>query len=136
MPIVPVLGPVSGGKSQFVDREREDGDVTIDFTALFAALASVQRGADGRYPERTDGDPRLPFVQAVKNFALTEAIRRELNGHVTSSARHDVEPLQVRTGQEAVIIDPGRDVIEDRLRDPETGEISDECRKALERWYR
>ena len=135
MPIIPVLGPASGGKSQYIERDRDTGDVTIDFTALFAALASVTRGADGKYPERESGDPRLPFVNAVKNFALSEAVRRELDGHVTSSSRDDVRPLQVRTGQEAVIIDPGRDLIEDRIRD-ENGEISDECRRALERWYR
>lgn len=135
MPIVPVVGPAGGGKSQYIERERSPGDVLIDYTRIWAALTGARRGDDGRYPERVDGDPSLPLVNAVKQFALSQAIERELSGYVTSSAADDVAALEARTGQPAVTIDPGRQVIESRLADPETGYLSDECRRAVARWY-
>lgn len=136
MPIIPVVGPAGGGKSQFVNRNQETGEVVIDFTLLYAALANVQRGPDGRYPERVAGDPLLPLVNAVKEFALRQAVDRQLNGYVTSSDAQAVSRLEALTGETAEIIDPGREAIELRLRDPETGVLSDECGRALSRWYR
>ncbi len=135
MPITPVLGPAGAGKSQHVDRERRPGDVVIDYTLLWAALTMARRGPDGRYPERGDDDPSLPLVSAVKAFALSEAVRRELGGFVTSSARSDIARLETRTGRPATIIDPGRAVVAARLTDPETGILSAACSTALGRWY-
>ena len=135
MPITPVLGPAGAGKSQYIDRERRPGDVVIDYTLLWAALTMARRGPDGRYPERGDDDPSLPLVSAVKGFAVAEAVKRELAGYVTSSARSDIGRLESRTGRPAVIIDPGREVVEGRLRDPESGEISAACSVAMGRWY-
>ena len=135
MPIVPIVGPAGAGKSQYIARERTAGDVVIDYTSLWAALTGAQRGPDGKYPERRDDDPSLALMSAVKNFALSQAVERELNGFVTSSARADVERLESRTGQQAVTIDPGREVVEARLVDDDTRYLSDECRRALARWY-
>ena len=135
MAITPVVGPAGAGKSQYIDRERRPGEVVIDYTLLWAALTMARRGPDGRFPERGDDGPSLPLVSAVKAFALSEAVRRELSGYVTSSARSDVERLEGRTGRRAVIIDPGRAVVAARLTDPETGVLSSACSVALGRWY-
>ena len=135
MPIVPVVGPAGAGKSQHIDRERRAGNVVIDFTRLWAALTGAVRGDDGKYPERTADDPTLALVNAVKGFALSQAVERELDGFVTSSGRGDVERLERLTGQQAVIIDPGREVVEARLVDDNTRYLSDECARALARWY-
>ena len=53
-------GPAGSGKSQEM---RERGDTLIvDLTALWAALRGFERGEDGTYPIREDGDPALPLA--------------------------------------------------------------------------
>ena len=139
MAISIVRGPAGGGKSQYVERAHTAGKVVIDFTRLYAALALVERGADGMYPVRVDGDPLLPLVEAVKTFATREAARRELSGHVTTSdsSPGEVERLrELGARGEVVTLDPGEEVIRARLADAETGALSPECGKALSRWYR
>lgn len=135
MPIVPIVGPAGAGKSQVIAAERRPGDVLIDFTLLYAALSGAVRGPDGTYPEREAGDPLLPLVAAVKAFALQQAVDRELDGHVTSSARGEVESLERRTGRPARVVDPGEDTVISRLVDPDTGDLSEECGEAAARWY-
>ena len=137
MPIQPVVGPAGGGKSQYIrDRLRPD-DVVLDYTALWAALTGAERDpVTGLYPERIDGDPRLALVQAVKNRALELAQKYEMDGYVTSSDSDDIERLAAITGLAAVIIDPGLEVVLDRLRDAETGDLSPQCDKAVRRWYK
>ena len=144
MPLEVIAGPAGGGKSQVIEQERSPGDVVIDFTALYVAVAGVQRDpVTGRYPERLDGDPRLPLVSALRDRAIEEAAARELNGFVTTSdsrpssinrlatlaAAPGVEVAQVR------IIDPGEDVVRARLADPVSGALSSACESALDRWY-
>ena len=138
MALTIVRGPAGGGKSQYVEREHKPGQVIVDFTRLYSALALVERGPDGRYPERHDGDPLLPLVAAIKAYAIREAARRELSGHVTTSSGAPGELARLRelgARGAAVTIDPGRATIEARLSDAETGELSIECQKAIGRWY-
>ena len=135
MPIVPVIGPAGAGKSQVIEELRRPGQVLLDYTGLYAAIGGVQRGPDGRYPVRVDGDPLIGLVAALKDYAVEQAVNRELDGFVTSSSRDDVERLQQITGQTAVIVDPGEEVTKARLADPVTGVLSEECTKALRRWY-
>ena len=130
------IGPAGAGKSQVIEELRQPGQVLLDYTGLYAAIGGVQRGPDGRYPERLDGDPLLPLIAAVKDYAVEQAVTRELDGYVTSSSRDDIERLERITGQKAVIVDPGEEVTKARLADPVTGELSAECSKALARWYR
>ena len=115
------------------------GEVLIDFTALYVALAAVERGPDGKYPVREDGDPLLPLVQAVKTFAIREATRRQLNGYVTTSDSRETEIERLRAaGADGTVetIDPGEETVRARLADPVTGELSPQCQKAEARWYR
>ena len=136
MPIVPIIGPAGAGKSQVIDNLRRPGQVLLDYTSLYAAVGGVQRDASGRYPVRVDGDPTIGLVAALKDYAVNEAVRRELDGYVTSSSRDDIERLEQITGQPAQIVDPGEEVTKARLADPITGVLSEECKKALRRWYR
>ena len=135
MPIQPVAGPAGAGKSQWIARNRRPGDVVIDHTALWAALTGAERGPDGRYPPREDDDATAPFVQYLMATAVRRATAAGLSGFVTTSRRGKVAELEAETGEAAVIVDPGRQVAEDRLRDPETGELSAACSRALARWY-
>ena len=48
---------------------------------------------------------RCPLVSAIYWFALGEAVRRELDGFVTSASRANVERLERVTGQQAREID-------------------------------
>ena len=142
MPLEVIAGPPGGGKSQAIEQERLPGDVVIDFTALYVALTGVQRDpVTGRYPERIDGDPRLPLVSALRDRAIEEAAARELDGFVTTS---DSRPesldrfarLAASTGVGAAairVIDPGEDVVRARLSDPVTGNLSSGCESALSR---
>ena len=136
MPITPVVGPAGAGKSQYIAASIRPGWVVLDFTGLYVALSGVQRGPDGKFPERVAGDPLLPMTSAIKAVALSMAVERELDGFVTSSARDDVPTLERITGRLAVVIDPGESVIRARLADAVTGELSSECSAALARWYR
>ena len=135
MAIIPVIGPAGAGKSQVIDNLRRPGQVLLDYTGLYAAIGGVQRDASGRYPERLAGDPLIPLIAAVKDYAVEQAVNRQLDGYVTSSSRDDIERLERITGEQAVIVDPGEEVTRARLADPATGIVSEECNKALRRWY-
>ena len=41
MPLEVIAGPAGGGKSQVIEQERSQGDIVIDFTALYVALTGV-----------------------------------------------------------------------------------------------
>ena len=135
MPITPVAGPAGAGKSQYIAATIRPGWVVIDFTSLYVALSGVQRGPDGKYPERHAGDPLLPLAAYLKSTALRQAVERELDGFVTTSARADIPELERVTGQPAKVIDPGEETIKARLAEAVTGELSPECSAALARWY-
>ena len=110
MPIVPVIGPAGAGKSQVIENLRRPGQVLLDYTGLYSAIGGVQRDASGRYPVRVDGDPLIGLIAAVKDYAVEQAVRRELDGFVTSSSRDDIDRLERITGEKAVIVDPGEEV--------------------------
>ena len=135
MPITPVAGPAGGGKSQWIERNRQPGDILIDHTAIWAALTGAQRGPDGRYPAREADDPTTGLVQYLMAVAVRQAAADGLDGYVTTSRRAKVADLEDATGEAAVIVDPGVKVATDRLRDPETGELSPACAAALGRWF-
>ena len=124
MPVTPIVGPVGSGKSQVVAAERRPGDILIDYTLIWAALTGATRGEDGRVPVREDDDPALPLVSALYWFGLTEAVRRELRGFVTSAIREHVSRLEQVTGQPARVVTAEPSTLMARLTevDPATGE--------------
>ena len=135
MPITPVAGPLGGGKSQWIARRRQPGDVLIDFTSIWAAMTGAQRDpATGRYPVRDDDAPSLPMVSYLMATAVRYAVDNGLSGYVTTSQRSKVAELERQTGQRAAIIDPGADVVRERLLE-ETGELPPCAVQGMARWY-
>ena len=111
MPVTPVAGPAGGGKSQWIARRRQPGDVVIDYTLLYAALmGAVRDPATGKYPVRPDGDPAVGITTYLMATAVRYASDNGLSGYVTTSRRAKVDDLEEMTGQPAVIIDPGEAV--------------------------
>ena len=114
--------------------------VLADLTPIWAALSGAVRDpVTGLYPIRLEDDPAL----AVSRYLQVVAVRRSLadgaDTAVTTSQRGQEErwrrladeaaaPFSVRT------VDPGLAVVRDRLSDA-SGVLSDECRRAIERWY-
>ena len=135
MPIVPIAG---SRKSQIVSAERRPGDVVIDFTLLWAALTGATRGEDGRFPVREDDDPSLPLVSAAYWFTLSEAVRRELSGFVTSASRANVERLERVTGRRARVVDVKPGPLLARLSEVDDGggtHLNKQCVVAARRWW-
>lgn len=137
MPIQPIVGPAGSGKSQIVAAERRPGDVLIDYTLIWAALTGAVRGEDGKFPVREDDDPALPLVSAVFGFTLSEAVRRELDGFVTTASRANVERLERVTGQRARVVDVQPGPLLARLSEVDgDGEFLDgQCVTAARRWW-
>lgn len=135
-------GPAGSGKSGEAKRMLDGGgaDVLADFTATYAALTAVERGDDGRYPVRETSDTRIPITAAIVTAIERQALERGLRVvRTTSSSSETViaaaKALADRYGADyhEQTIDPGLDEAADRLRID--GELSDECAKALDRWY-
>ena len=148
-------GPAGSGKSQRAREllaEIEGLAVVVDFQAIYVALTGDVRDASGRYPLRQD--QLLPLVEYLRRAAITVAVERGI-GVVATNSDGDPErrslllaSLATAAGVKAVerIIDPGRQVVEDRLSD-EVDEVDDdgkkrrvrrlssECKKATGRWY-
>ena len=140
MPSELISGPAGGGKSQVVRQRLADnpGSIQIDFQQIYRALTGDQRDPDtGLYPRR---DERLlPITEFSRRAILSAARERQLDVIATNS---DGDPqrrafllLQLGDGATETIIDPGRDVVRNRLADSITGELSSECSSAVERWY-
>ena len=141
MPSILLSGPAGANKSAIARQLWEDypGVAAIaDFQAIYAALTGDRRGPDGRYPLR---NPRLlPLVEYVRRAMINGAVNREINLIATNS---DGDPERrtfllglLGAGATERVIDPGREIVEARLSDPHTGELSDECASAVRRWYR
>ena len=145
MPIGIIRGPAGAGKSQWYEANREPGDLIIDVTVLWAALLGLERDGNGRYPVRLASDPGLRMALYLKSTAIRFAAENGISGWATtsSSSPDALERLRERivSGGGAgavgrvVTVDPGESVARSRLADPDTGEVSDECNRAVRRWY-
>ena len=147
MPGLLLSGPAGGGKSQAareILRESTEPTVAADFQSIVAALLLQERGPDGKYPPRPEWI--LPLAEYVRLAVINVATARGLNVIATNSdggpARRAslldrLKDQRLPDSPNAVerIIDPGRDVVEARLADQVTGELSDDCNEAVNRWY-
>ena len=136
-----VEGPAGAGKSQVTAELVEAGTVAVvaDVTALWVALSGVKRGPDGRYPVREDDDPALGTARYLQAVAVRHALEQDADVAVTTSRpgqaarwRH----VSTRHTLEVTTVDPGEEVVRQRLALPETGELSPECQRAIDRWFR
>ena len=133
-------GPAGASKSALARRllvERPQLAAIADFQAVYAALTGDLRGPDGRYPLRDDR--LLPLTEYVRRAIITGAVAAEIEVIATNSdgdpARRAFMLERLGPGATERIVDPGRAVVEARLADAETGELSDECGEAVGRWY-
>ena len=134
-------GPAGANKSQaardWIAAAGEGLIVAADFQSIYAALTLAERDRRGRYPAREAA--LLPLPEYVRRAVIIGAREREIDVVATNS---DGSPerrafLLRELGEDATeeIIDPGRVVVEARLTDPITGELSEECAGAVNRWY-
>ena len=140
MPGILISGPAGGGKSQLARdllREATEPTVQADFQSIVVALLGLSRGPDGKFPLRPTWV--LPLAEYVRQAVITGAQAREISVVATNSDGNPARraALLERLGEGATerIIDPGEATVRARLADPITGVLSDDCEKAIGRWY-
>lgn len=140
MPNLLLSGPAGAAKSAEARRLlREAGEPTVaaDFQSIVAALLLLERDSDGRYPPRPEWV--LPMAEYVRRSVITGARNAEIDIVATNS---DGDPerrrfLLEKLGPDSkeLVIDPGEAIVTARLASPRTGRLSDDCAKAIGRWY-
>lgn len=134
-----LAGPAGAGKTQALDRVMGRGEVLIDFSLLFLALAPKMKGR-----ERSDFDPRIPLTSALFYSAIRQARKRELSGWITTATgdRASLSQLQELAGTERVyVLDPGPLRVLEQLgeridtRALRAGGASRACFAAAGRWF-
>lgn len=141
MTLTLIQGPAGAGKSQLAAAMLEAGEVAVvsDITSLWAALSGAVRGADGRYPVRSNDDPALEVARYIQRVVVRRALETGANVAVTTS-QHGQENSwrawadRAGTGFRVRTVDPGFDVVRARLAD-DTGDLSQACQDAIGRWY-
>lgn len=132
MAIKILAGPAGGGKSDVADDM--EGGVVVDTTRLFNALFPTLVGS-----VRTGEDGRLLLTQYVKAVALRQAVESGLDGYVTTSDPAAIDGLLAVTGMSRddglIIVDPGRAVVLERLRESQGRDREAACTQAVDRWY-
>ena len=136
-------GPAGAGKSQLaraiLRAWAREGRLAVaaDFQSIVAALTLAVRGEDGKFPERDDR--LLPMAEHIRREVIDAARARGISVVATNSdgAPQRRQALLERIGDGATerVVDPGRSVVEGRLADPLTGDVSPACQRAVGRWY-
>ena len=135
-------GPAGAGKSQRARElyaETPEPAVIVDFQEIYAALLMLRRNPEtGRYPEREAIDDHImPVAEYVRRAAITAAIGAGLFVIATNSdgreSRRSELIQSLGPGGREIVIDPGRDVVEERLAVQRI--LSHQCRDAIGRWY-
>ena len=135
-------GPAGSGKSQEARQLLNAAAgpmVASDFQSLLAALLLLERGPDGRYPQRLESQASwlLPLTEALRQTVITFAEERQIDIVATNSdgspARRAYLLSRLGPGATERILDPGIDVVTERL--AVNGELSDQCGQAISRWY-
>ena len=135
-------GPAGAGKSA-VARGLLDAAigpmVVADFQSILVALTLLERLPNGRYPERNPRDAAwlLPMTEYLRQTVITIAAEREIDLVATNSdgspERRALLLNRLGPGATERILDPGIDVVTERL--SVEGVLTDECGKAISRWY-
>lgn len=114
--------------------------VALEFQELYASLLLLRRDAGGRYPARAARHAAyvLPLAEYLREAGISAARDREIDLVLSNSdgspARRAYLLERLGPGATERIIDPGIDIVTARLSGP-GGELSDQCRSAISRYY-
>ena len=143
MPNILLSGPAGSGKSQEARKLLEastEPTVAADFQSIVAALLLQERGPDGKYPLRPEWV--LPLAEYTRRSVITGARRAGIKIVATNSdgdpERREFLLRQLGEGAEEVVIDPGEEVVTERLSQTGTDglpRLSTACKAAIGRWY-
>lgn len=127
MALTVVTGPPAAGKSTYVQAHAKPGDIVIDYDLIAAALSP---GGD------THDHPRrlAKVAYRARSMAIHEALRHV--DHIDVWVIHtSPQPDTIATyqahGAHIITIDPGRDVVMQRIRDQRPAS----ARAVATRWY-
>lgn len=142
MPNTLISGPAGAGKTAEARRLLLAATaplVVADFQSILAALLLLERDGSGRYPERLASQAyALPMAEYVRRAIITGAAEMDLAVVTTnsdgSSQRRAALLSRLGPGAREVVIDPGRDVVRQRL-SVEVSGLSAQCSDAIDRWY-
>ena len=136
-----ISGPAGAGKTQRARfLQQEHGGMVSDFQETYADLLGIERDpATGRYPPRKPEHRYIiAIVQEQRRVAIATAQTRGMPIYFTNSLGEEGRrrALLQSLGETAAeeVIDPGEDEVVRRL--SVRGELSEQCREAINRWYR
>lgn len=112
--IVVIIGPPAAGKSTYVQEHAKPTDVAIDFDQIARALMPLAPESSHEYPEH------IRYL-AIKTRATAVQAATRLKERVTVWLIHAIPPPDdladyKRLGWQVVTVDPGREVVEARVR--------------------
>ena len=138
-----ILGPPGSGKSEIShERIRHNQNMILsDITQIWAHVRQVERDPDtNRYPIREDDEPvvRKRVLLQVQTAIVSIGLRNEMDVIVTSGSpamaqRWSMVASDLGAEFEVETHDPGRAVVESRL--AVDGVLSEQCERAIARWY-
>ena len=143
MPSILISGPAGGGKTQAALATLGTtgrNAILADFSSTYNAITGTKRNPDGLFPIRRQADEVfLPLTEQLRRETIIRGRRLGFDVVATNSSgdpairRRLLELLG--PGAREVVIDPGREVVEERLKVKSTQVLGSECQKAIGRWY-
>ena len=139
-----LTGPPGAGKSQraMAILAETPGGILSDFQTNYASILGISRNSDtGRFPERRPEDAHaLRLAEYLRVATIGRAVESGLFVITTNSVgslerRNQLLELLGGPGRaREEVIDPGREVVEQRLVGPD-GNLSGQCEEAIRRYY-
>lgn len=122
-----ITGPPAAGKSTWVKQNAESDSITIDYDAIANSFKPGDAGHDHPSHIRT-------VARSARRAALDEAVKQssERDVYVIHSLPNRAQFDKYRNmGAQVVVVDPGRDVVTDRV----SADRPELMKGAVEQWY-
>ena len=139
-----ISGVAGSGKSEAARLElaaSNEPAVILEIQELYASLLGQRRDpATGRYPERLERDSHaLRLAEYLRRVAITASVARGIRV-ITSNSDSDMARRRFLLGELGPgsverIVNVDYDIAISNLQGP-GGATSDQCRQAVERWYK